>query len=104
VTILLWPIRSCQFARVSYFFVLIVLGIALIEWPSRLGRATPTNRLDISFRIHDDDTTNTNEEDDDAIMRHITVEAHGNQWLERLQRLVDDGYVDDLLLVEDELA
>lgn len=95
------PVNS---RRDSYLRVLILLGIALIEWPSRLQRATPRNRLDISFRIHDDNTKMTNEEDDDeAIMRHITLEAHGDQWSERLKRLVDEGYVDDLLLVEDEL-
>lgn len=69
-----------------------------------MRRATPTDRLDISFRIHDDNATKTNnDEGDDAIMRHITLEAHGDQWSERLKRLVDEGYVDDLLLVEDEL-
>jgi tRNA A37 threonylcarbamoyladenosine biosynthesis protein TsaE len=76
-----------------------ISGIALIEWPSRLGRITPTNRLDISFRILDDNTTKSKTEDDNAIMRHITLEAHGDQWSERLKRLVDEGYVDDLLLV-----
>lgn len=74
-------------------------GIALIEWPSRLGRTTPTNRLDIAFRIHDDNSTEANTEDDNDIMRHITLEAYGDQWSERIKRLVDEGYVDDLLIV-----
>ena len=76
-----------------------ISGIALIEWPSRLGSTTPTNRLDISFRIIDDNATKPNTGDDNAVMRHITLEAHGEQWSERLKRLVDEGYVDDLLLV-----
>lgn len=88
---------------VSDLIVLIILGIALIEWPSRLRGATPINRLDISLRIHDDNTTKINDEGDDAIMRHITLEAHGDEWSKRLKRLVDEGYVDDLLLVEDGL-
>ena len=80
-------------------FGCISLGIALIEWPSRLGSKIPDERLDISFRIQDDNSTTPAEEDDaEDITRHVTLEAHGRQWAERLQRLVQEGYVDDLLI------
>lgn len=81
-----------------YFFH---AGIALIEWPSRLGSQIPDERLDVSFQIKDidDDTSNSNEEEDEEdIPRLVTLTAHGNRWTKRLQLLVDEGYVDDLLV------
>jgi len=85
--------------------------ISLIEWPSRLEDLMPSNRLDIYIRWQhlgdneqrqstdkqvriDDDSTETTIEDSN-ISRLVTMEAHGSHWTERLQSLVDEGYVDD---------
>lgn len=79
-------------------------GIALIEWPALLGSMTPDVRLDVSFRIQDDDNaggTMPNDDDDvEDVTRLVTLEAHGDKWAKRLELLVDEGYVDDLLLEE----
>ena len=79
----------------------LLLGIALIEWPSRLGNRIPETRLDVSFRIQDNDTTTWNDndmQDVEDIPRLVTLDAHGAKWTKRLQLLVDEGYVDDLLV------
>lgn len=80
------------------------LGIALIEWPLRLGTSSgliPTERLDVSMTIqtNDENSTTTTDDDEESVTRLVTLQAHGRRWTQRLQRLVDDGYVDDLLLI-----
>jgi hypothetical protein len=79
------------------------LGIALIEWPLRLGTSglIPTERLDVFMTIQtNENSTTTNEEEEESVTpRLVTLQAHGRRWTQRLQRLVDEGYVDDLLLV-----
>lgn len=47
-----------------------------------------------------DDGATANDGDVEAVERRVILEAHGDIWTERLQRLVDEGYVDDLLLDE----
>lgn len=84
--------------------VLACLGIALIEWPLRLGTSSgliPTERLDVSMTIqtNDENSTTTTDDDEESVTRLVTLQAHGRRWTQRLQRLVDDGYVDDLLLI-----
>jgi tRNA threonylcarbamoyladenosine biosynthesis protein TsaE len=79
-------------------------GIALIEWPLRLGTSSgliPTERLDVSMTIqtNDEKSTTTDDDDEESVTRLVTLQAHGRRWTQRLQRLVDDGYVDDLLLI-----
>ena len=67
---------------------------SLIEWPSRLGNMTPTERLDITFRI------GKGEQEDEEIERILTLRAHGEKWEQRLKSLKEDGFVDDMLLEE----
>jgi hypothetical protein len=50
-------------------------------------------------------SSNNDEEDDEDFemkdkVRTMTIQPHGAVWEERLQRLLDDGYVDDLLADE----
>lgn len=70
-------------------------GICLIEWPSRLGEELPLDRLDVTFRIHDGEEL---VEDEESKTRFLTLRAHSQKWEERLKSLVDEGYLDDLLI------
>jgi tRNA A37 threonylcarbamoyladenosine biosynthesis protein TsaE len=73
--------------------------VSLIEWPSRLGDRIPADRLEISMRIaggHDDDF-----ETEDKL-RTVTLQPYGSVWEGRLQQLLDDRYVDDLLVDNDD--
>jgi tRNA A37 threonylcarbamoyladenosine biosynthesis protein TsaE len=77
--------------------------MSLIEWPQRLGEANPTERLDIRITIpkplteaNHEETANQNGEED--CPRHILLQPHGNGWSERIQYMLGEGYIDDLLL------
>jgi tRNA threonylcarbamoyladenosine biosynthesis protein TsaE len=78
--------------------------VALIEWPERMGDRIPETRLEISMRISSGDIGSSNDDDDDLEtedkVRTMTLEPYGAVWEERLQRLLADGYVDDLLADE----
>jgi len=50
-------------------------GLALVEWPERLGEALPADRLDVALS-----------ESADADKRNVTINAHGG-WGPRLERL-----------------
>lgn len=67
--------------------------ICLIEWPSRLGQLLPENRLDVLLRIEND-----NEDHDEDKPRLMSLEPHGRVWRDRIQELVQEGYIDDLLV------
>ncbi len=51
-------------------------GVAVVEWPERLGALTPADRLDLRFEIEADQS------------RRITLEPHGEPWQARLAELV----------------
>jgi tRNA threonylcarbamoyl adenosine modification protein YjeE len=74
--------------------------ISLIEWPSRLGKLVPETRLDLTFSIRED--VAGEEEGDDSKTRILRVKPHGVQWEKRLDFLVKEGYIDDLLIEEEE--
>lgn len=65
----------------------IILGISLIEWPTRLGALTPDVRLEIYINI-----------DDETGERTLTLIPHGEIWKERLLFLREEGYLDDLMM------
>ena len=71
--------------------------VALIEWPERMGDQIPETRLEISMRIS---KSSDGGNDDDDLERTMTLQPFGAVWEERLQRLLADGYVDDLLADE----
>jgi len=86
--------------------------ISLIEWPSRLGNSIPTNRLEITFKIdpdyqiyYEDDeqdhSEEKEEEEEESLTRILTLEAYGDEWKRRLQLLEDEGYIDDLIVDEE---
>ena len=50
-------------------------GVAVVEWPERLGVLTPADRLDLCFEIEADQA------------RRITLEPHGESWQARLAEL-----------------
>lgn len=70
--------------------------ISLIEWPSRLGQMMPNERLEINFRI--DPTCFEDEEN----TRYLTLKPHGEKWTKRIEELVEDGCLDDLIIENDE--
>jgi tRNA threonylcarbamoyladenosine biosynthesis protein TsaE len=70
--------------------------ISLIEWPSRLGKMMPSERLEIIFRIDPscfEDEENT---------RYLTLKPHGEKWTKRINDLIEDGCLDDLIVENDE--
>ena len=50
-------------------------GVAVVEWPERLGALAPADRLDLHFAVEDDET------------RRISLEPHGDRWRLRLAGL-----------------
>lgn len=50
-------------------------GVAVVEWPDRLGRLQPLEHLEIALSDAGDGA------------RKVLVTAHGPQWLERLEEL-----------------
>lgn len=69
--------------------------ISLIEWPSRLGDETPSDRLDIRITIPKP-TSDGNEGGDDS-PRSMLLRPHGTAWIQRIQNLLDEGCIDDML-------
>ncbi|KAL7547101.1 hypothetical protein ACHAWF_010414 [Thalassiosira exigua] len=99
--------------------------ISLVEWPCRL-RERPTERLDVTLTIDasdegyemldgaagddidadedDGDGDEKNIDADDRRCRRMTLIPHGTRWADRLRFLVDEGYLEDLLIVDDPAA
>ena len=50
-------------------------GVAVVEWPERLGALTPADRLDLRLAVEADET------------RRISLEPHGDRWRHRLAGL-----------------
>jgi hypothetical protein len=67
--------------------------VSLIEWPSRLGQYTPNNRLDVVITL---EREQLNDEED--VPRRVVLQPHGHEWKARINALLDEGYLDDLLL------
>ena len=89
-------------------------GISLVEWPSRLGSRLPQDRLEITFRIdlelnhrsdesaRDGDDNDGDNENDDSIARLLILQPIGDRWIEKLKRVEADGYLDDMIIVDDD--
>ena len=71
--------------------------ISLIEWPSRLGSMIPQTRLDVTFSFKEESVID-GEVGNDELTRILKLEPHGIQWEQRLDFLVKEGLIDDLLL------
>ena len=71
--------------------------IALIEWPTRLGDRIPPERLEVFITIPSDYDDLQYEDR----LRHMILRPFGLVWQDRLQTLLDEGYVDDLLTEEE---
>jgi len=56
-----------------------------------LGSLIPDERLDVTIQICDE----TGE-------RTVLMIPHGNMWIKRLQDLEEEGYLDDLMITEEE--
>jgi len=71
----------------------------LIEWPERM-EDKPEDRLDIAIVIQSGETKNDGIEDDgtDDEVRIMTLTAQGGPWERRLATIIDEGYLDDLIL------
>ena len=73
--------------------------VSLSEWPERLGSTRiPEDRLTVNIRIQStaSDNNDSNEGEDDAV-RIMAIQAHGSVWQDRLQKILDEGYLDDLI-------
>ena len=85
-------------------------GISLIEWPERLGTTPiPEDRLEITITIgsvnedtESSDSVDVKDDDsngeDDAV-RTMTIQAHGPVWEQRLAAILDEGYLDDMIII-----
>ena len=71
--------------------------IALVEWPTRLGDRIPPEVLDLQLRIHNDDS-HDGQEDIEFCARKVVLRPHGQTWTDRIEFLIGEGMVDDLLL------
>lgn len=77
--------------------------ISLIEWPSRLGQLLPPDRLELTFKMYGDPSTdNYNDDDDDeSTTRIVTIKPHGKRWEQKLEKICEEGYLDDLIIEYD---
>lgn len=76
-------------------------GISLIEWPSRLGKGLPNERLEIIIKIDKDYDSVTDKNDDDEseeTPRTLYLKPYGERWEERLASIQESGYLDDLIV------
>lgn len=90
--------------------------ISLIEWPSRLftnsknnesssNKLTlPDNRLTVDIRIF---SRNSGDDDDDTSQedrapRRVTLTVHGIQWERCIEHIRQEGYLDDMIMMEGE--
>jgi hypothetical protein len=84
--------------------------VSLIEWPIRLPDTVnlPTERLELDIRIlvqeqgPSTDAKNTGEDifaDQNA--RYLTLAPHGTRLVQKIQNILEEGYFEDLLLVDD---
>jgi len=74
--------------------------ISLIEWPSRLGSMIPNERLEITISIDRDAVNSSDEQEENT--RILLLKPYGERWVQRLQRVQDDGYLDDLIVEYEE--
>jgi tRNA A37 threonylcarbamoyladenosine biosynthesis protein TsaE len=75
--------------------------ISLIEWPERMGALLPMDRLDIRITIFNQPTessVNESTEDESDRPRQMVLQPHGTIWQERVDYLLEEGYVDDLII------
>jgi tRNA threonylcarbamoyladenosine biosynthesis protein TsaE len=67
-------VDAAELNTIPWREVLFGSGVAVVEWPERLGQGLPDERFDIQLQITGDDT------------RTITISAHGVGNLARLKR------------------
>lgn len=72
-------------------------GISLVEWPSRLGSKSPQEYLDIRLSI----VGTMQDGIEDSCARHVNLQPHGGRWQQRLEWLLEEGYVDDLVVTSE---
>jgi tRNA A37 threonylcarbamoyladenosine biosynthesis protein TsaE len=70
--------------------------VSLIEWPVRLGDQKPQERLEICITIPSD--YSAEDMDCDDKLRLMSLRPSGLFWNELVQKLLDSGYVDDLIV------
>jgi hypothetical protein len=76
-------------------FLLSLPDISLIEWSQRLGCIElPHDRLDIDIQILSD----TDAGDDSNLPRLMNIQPKGALWKTRVDSILDEGYLDDLLV------
>ncbi|GKY99443.1 hypothetical protein MPSEU_000898800 [Mayamaea pseudoterrestris] len=75
--------------------------ISLIEWPGRLGDEMPKERLDVRITIFESSISSGSDNelvDLDNFPRNVLLRPFGNAWDKRIQHVLDEGYLDDLLM------
>jgi tRNA A37 threonylcarbamoyladenosine biosynthesis protein TsaE len=86
-----------QQACLHLMFLSTLPDVSLIEWPQRLGSIeVPHDRLDINIQILSD----TGAGDDGNLPRLMKIQPHGSLWKTRVDSILDEGYLDDLLVME----
>lgn len=78
-------------------------AISIIEWPSRLGELTPKTRMDVILNIDDNGSGENSDgengdNDVETKRRCMTLVPHGDRWVERLDYLLEEGYLEDLII------
>lgn len=83
--------------------------VSLIEWPIRLPEAIclPTERLELDIRIlvpeqrlsTDGNIDAEGDVFDDQNPRYLSLSPYGARCKRKIQRIMDEGYFDDLLLI-----
>lgn len=77
-------------------FLLSLPDVSLIEWPQRLGCIeVPHDRLDINIEILSDSGAS----DEDNLPRLMKIQPRGSLWKRRVDNILDEGYLDDLLVM-----
>jgi tRNA A37 threonylcarbamoyladenosine biosynthesis protein TsaE len=87
--------------------------VSLIEWPIRLPNTVnlPMERLELDIRIIVPEqgqflnVNNTKEDSfDDQNARYLTLTPRGKRMVQKIQKVLEEGYFEDLLLVNDKTS
>jgi tRNA A37 threonylcarbamoyladenosine biosynthesis protein TsaE len=75
--------------------------VSLIEWPVRLpATLLPPHdrRMDVTITITGTDSRGGGGDYHEAVTRIVCIESHDALWSSRIEQLIEEGHLDDLLV------
>jgi tRNA A37 threonylcarbamoyladenosine biosynthesis protein TsaE len=75
--------------------------VSLIEWPVRLPTTllpSHDRRMDVTITIKGTDSRGGGGDYHEAVKRIVCIESHDALWSSRIEQLIEEGHLDDLLV------